>query len=255
MQIECDGISQAGRRANNEDALFVDTALGLYAVADGMGGYEGGEVASNLAIGTISEFLKNNGACTEETWPFALDRSRTFVENMVDAAVQAAHRRVVAKRVGRLSRMGSTLSALLFRDGHVVIGHVGDSRVYRLRAGELTQLTRDHSLYNELADATPVDAIGPKNDFPYRNIITQALGMDGHPSAEVLRAEVEPGDVYLLCTDGLSEVLPEYHMKTVLSALSPDEACRELVEEAYEWGSHDNITAVVVKVLPEVSVQ
>jgi serine/threonine protein phosphatase PrpC len=248
LQAESTGYTHIGRRENNEDSHCVDVDLGLYAVADGMGGHEGGEVASRVAICTITDVIQSNGLSSDTTWPATAFNSRTSLENMVDLAIRTAHQQVVKLRTGRLRRMGSTLSALLLRDGRAIVGHVGDSRVYRLRGEQFIQMTRDHSLYEEML-AKGVPNLGPREEFPYGNIITQALGTRTGAVPDILSDHVVSGDIYLLCTDGLTGALPDSLMSLILQSLPLDEACERLVKEAYSRGSQDNITAVLVRVL------
>ena len=151
-----------GRRKRNEDAYVLDAELGLFAVADGMGGYSGGEVASHIAVTALAEFWAAS-VDGDNTWPYALDRSLGRHENRIDAAVRLANRRICERRTGELRNMGSTVVMLAIRPGKAICGHLGDSRIYRLRRGDagprLTQLTRDHSLYEQLREAgTPVVA-------------------------------------------------------------------------------------------------
>lgn len=245
MQLESNGMTRTGRRARNEDALFAETGLGLFAVADGLGGHQAGDVASSLAIDAIATFISDADEESPVSWPLTMRMDRSLHENLIEAALHMAHREVVAARDLNSSNMGSTLSALLFRNGHAIVGHVGDSRVYRLRDGALAQLTRDHSLYADFVDK---GMSMPRGRFPFSNIVTQALGMRGRPDAEVRIEAVLPGDVYLLCTDGLTNVLSDHHIGAIMSRYSPDEACSRLIDDAYDWGSTDNITAVIVKV-------
>ena len=246
MRIEYAALTHPGRRPNNEDALCAEPRFGLFAVADGMGGYEGGEVASRLVVGTLSEFFRRNTEDGESTWPWGMRADRGFLENLLDVAVRAANEEVLARKKGPLSQMGSTVAAVAVRGGDVVVGHVGDSRVYRLRDGQLIRLTRDHSLYAEL-EAAGSD-LPPKRDYPYGNVITRAIGMDG-ARCDLLRERLRAGDVYLLCTDGLLETVEEQDMARVLATQAPEEACRTLVNAAYTLGGRDNITAVVVRVV------
>ncbi len=246
LRIEYAARTHKGRRENNEDACCAEPALGLYAVADGMGGYEGGEVASRLVIGTMTEFFRKNSDDGESTWPFGMERDRDFLENLLAVAVKTANREVIARKKGPLAQMGSTVAALAVRGAEVVVAHVGDSRVYRLRDGALAQLTRDHSFYEEMRAARGAE-MGPKSEFPYANVITRAVGMpDARP--DLLRDALRAGDTYLLCTDGLVEKVDEATIAKVLAEAAPDEACRALVEAAYARGGRDNITAVVVRV-------
>ncbi len=249
MQLDAFALSIAGRRSNNEDAVVARPELGLFVVADGLGGYDGGEVASKITVDTISDLIRRTASDADVTWPYSIDRSRSLDENQVIVATKLAHDRIVAHRVGALGSMGSTVAMLRFgvgNDNGVVIGHVGDSRVYRLRDGALAQLTADHSLANQMIEAGMVlDA-----KFPYRHIITRALGL-GSADADVQSSQVITGDVFLLCSDGLYEPLETETMATLLDPVtrgrSVADACRQLVASAYEAGSSDNISAVVVR--------
>jgi serine/threonine protein phosphatase PrpC len=245
LYLEHAAVTHIGRRQNNEDSFCAEPQLGLFAVADGMGGYEGGEVASRLTVGALVEFFRREADDGESTWPFGFDRALSLGENRLQVAVRLAHAEVLAQKTGPLSQMGSTVAALALSGGEVVIGHVGDSRVYRLRAGTLEQLTRDHSLWAELQAAGA--AVPPKEECGYGNVITRALGMESAPRAEVRREPLYAGDVYLLCTDGLTERLSPERLAALL-ARPAAEACGALVEEAFTSGGRDNITAIVVRV-------
>ena len=244
MQIKTLATTHIGRRQNNEDAHCVVPELGLYAVADGMGGYEGGEVASAMAVDTIRDFLERNATDHALTWPIGASSRRSFAENLVLSAITLAHRAILSHKDAHLREMGTTVAMMLRHRHHFVIGHVGDSRVYRLRGGELTQLTRDHSLYNQMMDSG-VASLPPLDDYPFGHVITQALGIKNREVApDLLLESARPGDTYLLCTDGLLESLTDDDIKASLTA---DEDCDTLVERAYTRGSKDNITAVIVK--------
>ena len=224
--------THVGRRANNEDSLCAAPELGLFVVADGMGGYEGGEVASRIAVTTVREQL----LAAERLDGVELGR-----------AVSSAHCSVREARSGRLAAMGSTLDALLLAGGRVAVAHVGDSRVYRLRGGVLAQLTRDHSLYCEL-QAQGVD-VPPRAETSFAHVITRALGMEGDIRPDLYCDEARAGDVYLLCTDGLTETVPPERIHAILvSAATPEAAADHLVELAYTSGARDNITVLVVLV-------
>ena len=247
MDFEYAALTHCGRRKNNEDNLCAEPALGLYAVADGMGGYEGGEVASQIAVATLAEFLRRNAADDDVTWPFGFDPSLGLDENLVNVAVRFAHREVAARRTGALAQMGSTVALMVARGDHAVVAHVGDSRVYRLRDARLEQLTRDHSVYAEMQAAGVAD-LPPREQCSFANMITRALGMDAEPSADLRREPLRAGDVFLLCTDRLTEKLGDAELAARLALPTAALACRALVDDAYAAGGRDNITAVVLRV-------
>jgi serine/threonine protein phosphatase PrpC len=245
MQLDAFALSIAGRRSNNEDAVCARPELGLFVVADGLGGYDGGEVASALAIETIHDLVRRTAGDADVTWPYKIDPARSIAENEVAVATRLAGDRILAQRSGVLEQMGSTVAVLRFAHGRAVIAHVGDSRVYRLRGGELVQLTSDHSLVSQMIAA----GMNPDAAFPWRHVITRALGM---PNAEpdIQSEPVRCGDVFLLCSDGLYEPLFVETAAPVIAALldaPPELACRTLVDAAYAAGSRDNISAVVVR--------
>ena len=243
MQLDAFALSIAGRRANNEDAVCIRPDLGLFVVADGMGGYEGGEIASALAVEAIHELVRRTAGDADVTWPYRIDPARTVAENEVIVAARLANERIAARRIGALEQMGSTVVVLRIAGDRVVVGHVGDSRVYRLRAGRLDQLTIDHSLVAQLAAAGM--AAADLEHHPFRHVVTRALGTStGEP--EVQLADLRAGDAYLLCSDGLSEVLAPGVIAALLDA-PPEDACRALVDAAFAAGSRDNISAVVVR--------
>jgi serine/threonine protein phosphatase PrpC len=241
MQLDAFALTVAGRRSNNEDAVCACPDLGLFVVADGLGGYDGGEIASALAIETIAELVRRTAGDADVTWPYKIDPARSIIENEVLVATRLAGDRILAQRTGPLDQMGSTLAMLRFANERVVIAHVGDSRAYRLRGGELAQLTIDHSLVSQMIAA----GMQPDASFPWRHVITRALGT---PNAEpdIQSESVRAGDVYLLCSDGLYEPLAPATIAKLLDA-PPKLACHALVDAAYAAGSRDNISAVVVR--------
>jgi serine/threonine protein phosphatase PrpC len=242
MLLDAFALSVSGRRSNNEDAICARPELGLFVVADGMGGYEGGEVASALAVESICELVRRTASDADVTWPYKIDPARAIDENEIIVATRLANERIAARRVGLLEQMGSTVAVLRIADGRAVIGHVGDSRVYRLRASALAQLTIDHSLVAQMiAAGTPVDP----DTFQWRHVVTRALGASGEPDVQV--DHPTSGDVYLLCSDGLSEVLKPAEIAALLGQPA-ERACRALVDAAYEAGSRDNISAIVVRI-------
>jgi serine/threonine protein phosphatase PrpC len=245
MRIVSAGCSHVGRRSNNEDAYCVEPSLGLFAVADGMGGYEGGEIASRTAIDVVVDFARRNAGDDDVTWPFKLDAALGLGENFAKIAVRLAHREVRARKIGRLAQMGSTLVSLFVVDDHVVCAHLGDSRIYRFRAGTLTQLTDDHSVYAEMQRAHG-GSLPPKDECGFGHMITRALGMDLEPQIDLRSEPLYAGDRFLLCSDGLTEAVSDEEIAASLTGDDVNAACAQLVEAAYRAGGRDNITAVLV---------
>jgi serine/threonine protein phosphatase PrpC len=237
--------THAGRRENNEDASCALPELGLYAVADGLGGYEGGEVASLLATRTLAEFVARSRNELDQSPPSSETERFDRWENILVEGFCRAHEAIVAGQVGPLAMMGSTLAAVLVPDGVAIICNVGDSRVYLLRAA-LRQLTGDHTLYAEvLARGVEVPADLRSS---LRNELTRALGIEGGAAADTLRVPVRRGDVFLICSDGVYDSLPPEEIARTLQGGSPQEACESLVRKGYERGESDNMTAVVIHV-------
>jgi serine/threonine protein phosphatase PrpC len=246
MEIKCFGTTITGRRSNNQDAFLIRPELGLFLVADGMGGYEGGEVASRIAVATIETFFKRNVTDAEATWPFKANLKLGYFEAMMETSIRAADAAILAEKKGRLANMGTTVAVLWQRENKVLIGHAGDSRIYRLRGDKpIEQLTTDHSLYEQLKAQGSRD-LPPLSDFSYANVITRALGMLGSNRPDVQTLAAVPGDKFLLCTDGLSGVLADQEIAQVMDGQPAEHACRQLVDLAFERKSKDNITAVVV---------
>ncbi len=218
-------------RTHNEDSLFV--APPLYVVADGMGGHRAGEVASELAVQTISQLAPG--------YPNA---------PMLEAAVEEANLAVYDMACNNVKRkgMGTTVTAALLQDARLVIAQVGDSRAYLLHHGTLQQLTRDHSLMQDLIDAGEITAEQARI-HPQRNYITRALGTAPTVQVDTYDLNVSPGDRLLLCTDGLSGMVNDHDLADTLSAVADPQKCVDaLIRQANEAGGHDNITAIVVDV-------
>lgn len=229
-------LSDVGRvRPINEDAYY-QPANGerFAAVADGMGGHQAGEVASALAIGVLSEQLR-----AAATLPDA---------KVMEEAVQKANRRIYDEALSDRAKrgMGTTLTALWFGDDYVCLSHVGDSRAYLLRNRAFIQLSNDHSLVGEMVERgeiTPREAL----THPQRNFITRALGTSRTVDVDTLRVDYLPGDVWLLCTDGLTNHMRSFEMSTILLGEGEwEEKLRLLVDLALGRGGSDNITALLV---------
>ena len=238
-------------RSQNEDSVMADAGQGLVILADGMGGYNAGEVASKMATTLLSAglaaALKTTSAHEEDQrtgQPLAV---RCLVEQI--AVVNAAIYRA-SESQSQLGGMGTTLVAAIFCDNRMIVAHIGDSRLYRLRAGEFVALTRDHSLLQEQIDSGLISA----EDARYaanRNLVTRAVGVDPEVEAEIHVHPVQPGDVYLLCSDGLHDMVDEADMQRALEMFGTDleRAARYLIQMANDHGGDDNISVIVVRVV------
>lgn len=239
MEIQSFATSHIGRRSNNEDAYCIAPHVGLYAVADGMGGHEGGEIASRLVIESMLDFLEK----AEKL--HTLDDDTAGAATELSGAVRWATDRVAGQSVGVLEEMGSTLAAVWVRGGRAVIAHVGDSRVYRFRDGKLSLLTRDHSMVNDLEQqGSPMLAELLRDRIAH--VVTRCISLGCNAEPDVQVVDLIPGDVFLVCSDGLSDVLPHRDLEVIMGDLPPTEVHQALVERAYTRGGMDNITALVV---------
>lgn len=246
LAIRAQGRSIAGRRNDNQDTYVLAPGAAVFAVLDGMGGYAGGGQASALARDAIVEFFADV-QLDPEAWPSAVDPSATLARSRVVAAIRGANDKIRAHRWGPHGSMGSTVALISVVGSRAWLAHIGDSRVYRLRGRELDQLTRDHSLYEQLlADGVELP---PPEAFPYANVITRALGPDQDGRPDVTEVELRAGDRFLLCTDGLTGPLATEAIAASLAGGGPGQACDRLVAAAFEAGSTDNITAIVLDVV------
>ena len=249
--VRASAISDVGRvRKSNEDAYFSDVDMRLFAVADGMGGHEAGEVASRLALEALSGFIRRSATETDFSWPYGLDKTLTYAGNRLRTGIHLANRRVfrAAENNDDYSGMGTTIVGLLVDGEHIAIGHVGDSRLYRLGGGVLEQLTEDDSWAATVLAHNPRAQASDLAHHPMRNVLTNALGAREHVDVHLLERDLLPGDTLLLCSDGLHGVLSEADVKAILDA-EPDveRAARALVDQALTCGSRDNVTALVVR--------
>jgi PPM family protein phosphatase len=222
----------------------------LFAVADGMGGHEAGEVASRLAIEALSGFIRRSAADTDFSWPYGLDGSLSFDGNRLRTAIHLANRRIfrAAETNDDYSGMGTTIVGLLMNGTRISVGHVGDSRLYLLRHGVIEQVTADDSWAATILAHNPKAHASDLANHPMRNVLTNALGAREQVDVHLAERELESGDTLLLCSDGLHGVLEGPALKVILEAQPDVEmAARELVQSALEHGSRDNVTALVVR--------
>ena len=232
-------------RSNNEDSVAVDAGVSLAVLADGMGGYNAGEVASNMATTFIRAEL---GRWLREASSQASDAE---VRRAMDICVDNANRAIfnAANTNPQYAGMGTTLVVAVFRDDCLMLGHVGDSRCYRLRAGRLQQITRDHSLLQEQIDAgliTPEQAAFSA----HKNLVTRAVGVEDTVLLETHPHEILQDDLYLMCSDGLSDMLDDAHILRVLLAHDSLPACAQaLLDAANDAGGKDNISVILVRIM------
>jgi protein phosphatase len=250
MHIEVAGHTHVGMKRNhNEDSFLVLTEESLLCVADGMGGHSSGEVASKMAVEELAEFFRLTSRDQEATWPYKMDKSRNYDENRLATAIKLANVRIYEKAVteNKYKGMGTTIVTVHFASSSVYVAHVGDSRVYAFRDGELRQMTEDHSLLNDYLKAkklTPEEI----EAFPHKNVIVRALGMKDTVQVDVGRMEPREGDIYLLCSDGLSGMVPDERIAEILSTVpNLDEACQKLIDHANSAGGNDNVTCVLAR--------
>ncbi|MFA5073947.1 MAG: Stp1/IreP family PP2C-type Ser/Thr phosphatase [Nitrospirota bacterium] len=248
MQIISFGGTDPGKkRNNNEDAFLVNDSLYLYAAADGIGGNEGGEVASRIAVETIAAVLPDLLSEKDRTPPAGFAPASDRVLSGLQQALALANKQIRIQRADDpvLASMGTTLTALLIRKERACIANIGDSRCYLLREEKLQQLTHDHSFVAEYV-ATGIMTKDEARMSPYRHVITRALGIDDPVEPEFIEHQIHRDDRFLLCTDGLTEMLSDSEIKTIISTSSPEEAVKNLLHAANDQGGVDNITAVVV---------
>ena len=250
MEVKAYGLSHVGRqRQHNEDSYLVADDAKLFLVADGMGGHAAGEIASRIAVDSISEFILHTKE-DDGTWPHAYDEHYKRSTNRLVAAVRMANTRVLEamRKDARLRGMGTTVVACMADDDTMSFAHVGDSRAYLIRNGELSRITNDHSwVFEQVQAGMLTEAEAEKH--PLRNVITRALGGALSVSPDASEIEVRKGDVYLLCSDGLTGMVPEEEILRVVTQNSDnlEKGCQELIDTANERGGLDNITAILVR--------
>ena len=244
-------LTDPGRvRDHNEDCIESRPQIGLYVLADGMGGYNAGEVASGMATSLIADGL-------QETWVpreierMARDEAKAHSEKLIREQIARANSAIftTSQNNPECAGMGTTLVVTLFFDNFVTVAHIGDSRLYRLRGEAMEQVTRDHSLLQEQLDSgliTPEEAKLSQN----KNLVTRALGIDPTVDAEVHVYEAQKDDIYLLCSDGLSDMVEDDEIRLTLDTLrtNPNLTVQQLIQSANDHGGRDNISAVLIRI-------
>jgi serine/threonine protein phosphatase PrpC len=240
------------RRTSNEDSFCTRPDVGLFVVADGMGGHVAGEVASRVAVEAIQAFIQETaGADKNRTWPFPFDPALSLEANRLRAAFRLANRRIASAMAEseELRGMATTASAMLVHEDHACVAHVGDSRVYVLRDDELLQITSDHSWVEEQVRAGTLTPTAARH-HPWRNVVTRALAGGEDPEVDVTEVAPARGERYLLCSDGLFSVVSDKQIAEILADRSSglDQVCTRLIAAANEAGGPDNITTLVLQV-------
>jgi len=251
--IDAYGLTDVGKkRKHNEDAYALDVAEGLFIVADGMGGHAAGEVAAKITVETIGEFIAATRQKEEATWPFRYNHELHFNSNRLAIAIEKANERVMSAVASQpwLKGMGTTVVAGLMNEKILSLAHVGDSRAYLYRAGELSRLTDDHSWVHEQVTAGILTEEEAKT-HPLKNVVTRALGGGPSVSPDLREMEFAPGDAFLLCSDGLTTMLSDEEIRDSVAADEKRDAktlCQDLVDLANDKGGVDNITVVFIRI-------
>jgi serine/threonine protein phosphatase PrpC len=240
-------------RSHNEDSIAVDPDIGLAVLADGMGGYNAGEVASGIAVAMLTTEMKQ-GLQEHEPHKTANAGGEPMAAALIRENSAKANAAIyqTAKSQPQYAGMGTTLVVALFFDNRMAVGHIGDSRLYRLRGEGFTQVTRDHSLLQEQIDSgmlTKEQARYSQN----KNLVTRAVGIDPEVETEIHTYDVEQGDIYLLCSDGLSDMVTDEDIQATLDAMRANLplAAQQLVQLANDCGGRDNISVILVRVIQD----
>lgn len=238
------------KRQHNEDRLHLPSDERLTIVADGMGGHASGEIASELAVTTIVEYFEETRDDYQVTWPYKLEHGDKQERNRLVTSIKLANLRIfeAAQRESQYRGMGTTIVAALFIDDGLIIGHVGDSRAYRIRNQRIEQITDDHSLLNDYVKMKRLTPDEIEN-FPHKNVIVRALGMRETVMVDLHLDRPRLGDTYVLCSDGLSGMIDDDAIRdVVLHEADLDKAVDRLVEAANGNGGNDNITVVLARI-------
>lgn len=243
-------LSDVGlRRSHNEDSYCANDGLGLYVVADGMGGHAAGEIASMTAVQTIEDFVRRTENDHDMTWPYGIDESLSEEENALLSAVKVANHSIrrMATEKPELSGMGTTIAGVKIHNGKASIFNVGDSRVYRVRNSTIVQLTTDHSWVGEQLQRQMITEEEARR-HRWKNVITRALGNKSTIDVDLQTVGIEDNDVLVVCTDGLSGLVSNEVILETLSLHRDDleQACKGLVAQANTAGGHDNITVLLI---------
>jgi protein phosphatase len=250
LKLAAHGISHPGAvRTSNQDRLLVEPDLGLYVICDGMGGHQHGEVAAEIALAAIRHYVDSSRNPAEVTWPFGYNMNLSVESNRLLTAIRLANRQVWRKAEEELESagMGTTIAAILAGPSAATVANVGDSRIFRCRAGKLEQISIDDTMVNVMLSKgviTP-DAIA---SHPMRHMLTQAAGSQESVEVHLREMTFEPGETWLICSDGLSGVVDEGFITSVLSSGAGIEDCtQQLLDAALSRGAPDNVSALLLR--------
>jgi len=253
--LDAASLSHPGMvRTHNEDSVFVDSEAGLAVLADGMGGYNAGEVASGIAVNVLSSGLLPELGSGRELWKVDVQSGLTHAALLLQQQIAAANKGIYEAAQARpeCAGMGTTIVATVFHGNRVSIGHIGDSRCYRLRGEKFEQLTHDHSLLQEQIDSGQLTTEQAKYSLN-KNLVTRALGIEAIVPADIAEYRVEANDVYLLCSDGLTDMVDPDVVHDVVDEKRRDLAlaAADLIELANQNGGRDNVSVILVRVPPD----
>ena len=251
QSLQSASLTDPGRvRDHNEDCIESRPEIGLFVLADGMGGYNAGEVASGMATSLISDGLQESWI-PDEVARLGRDEAKALSEKLIREHIGRANSAIftTSQNNPECAGMGTTLVVCLFFDNFLSVAHIGDSRLYRLRGDAMEQVTRDHSLLQEQLDSgliTPEEAKLSQN----KNLVTRALGIDPAVDAEIHVYEAMPDDIYVLCSDGLSDMVEDEEIRLTLITLrtNPNLTVQQLVQAANDNGGRDNISAMLIRI-------
>ncbi len=255
VDLDVASLSHPGMvRSHNEDTVFVDAASGIAVLADGMGGYNAGEVASGIAVDVVSTGMLPELTSGRELSKVDIQSGLSHAALLLQQQIAAANKGIydAAQARPECAGMGTTIVAAVFFGNRVSIGHIGDSRCYRLRGEKFEQLTHDHSLLQEQIDSGQITAEQAKYSLN-KNLVTRALGIEAIVPADIVEYRIEANDIYLLCSDGLTDMVEPDAIHGIIDERRQElaQAAAELVELANQNGGRDNISVVLVRVPPE----
>lgn len=247
--VESAGITDRGKkRKENEDALFLDDSLGLYVVADGMGGHQAGEIASKLVVETISDYIKTSEENGDSGDTVNSDRTLSRAANRLLSGIHLSNRVVheAARNTSSCRGMGSTVSAVYFTEDTLIAANVGDSPIYLIRNGKIKLLSVPHTVLAEQTALDPENAV--RLGMEFRHVLTRAMGTEESVKADIYEIQCFEDDILVISSDGLSDKASPQEILETVNTNRSDRACRRLVELANERGGDDNVTAIVLKI-------